>query len=82
MVPFATTTIPILGPEHLMVAKVAFNRAKDWIDIEQMLVAVPLLALGEVHGWLDRLVGPNDQRMRHLRELEHDVLHDRCATGD
>jgi hypothetical protein len=77
MVPFATATIPILGPEHLMVAKVAFNRAKDWIDIEQMLVAVPSLDLTELHGWLDRLVGLDDERMRHLQELERELLNGR-----
>jgi hypothetical protein len=75
-VPFATTTIPILGPVHLLVAKVVFNRAKDWIDIEQMLVAVPSLDLGEVHLWLDRLIGSDDERMRYLRRLEAQLYQD------
>jgi hypothetical protein len=48
MVPFSAITIPILSPEHLVVAKVVFNRAKDWIDIEQMLVAVPSLNGDEI----------------------------------
>lgn len=77
MVPFSTTSIPILGPEHLIVAKVAFNRAKDWIDIEQILVAVPALDLSEVHRWVERLVGPEEPRLVHLLELEALLL----ATG-
>ena len=75
-VPFADTSIPILGPEHLLVAKVIFNRAKDWIDIEQMLVAVPALDLDEVHSWLDRLVGVADARTQHLCDLEKPFLTD------
>jgi hypothetical protein len=73
-VPFSDTTIPILGPEHLLTTKVVFDRAKDWIDIEQMLVAVPALDLEEAHGWLERLLGPDDQRVRHLHDLEVGVL--------
>ncbi len=73
-VPFADTTIAILGPEHLLTTKVVFDRAKDWIDIEQMLVAVPALDLAEAHGWLQRLLGRDDQRVRHLHDLEVGVL--------
>jgi len=80
-VPFAGSTIPILGPEHLLVVKVVFNRAKDWIDIEQMLVAVPALDLGEVHRWLDRLLGPDDERQVHVRALELILLGDGADQG-
>jgi hypothetical protein len=73
-VPFADTTIAILGPEHLLTTKVVFDRAKDWIDIKQMLVAVPALDLGEVHRWLDRLLGSDDRRVGHLDDLELALL--------
>jgi hypothetical protein len=73
-VPFADVDIPILGPEHLTITKVVFDRAKDWIDIEQMLVAVPVLDLDEVHRWLERLLGPDDRRLGHLCQLEVEVL--------
>jgi hypothetical protein len=73
-VPFSSTTIPILAPEHLLVAKVAFDRAKDWIDIAQMLVAVPALDLDDVHRWMDRLMGAGDPRQLHLRQLEVELL--------
>jgi len=39
-----------------------FNRAKDWLDIEQILTFVPAFQVGEVHRWLEHLVGPDDAR--------------------
>ena len=76
-VPFAESTVPILAPEHLAVCKAMFDRPKDWIDIEQMLVATQDLDLAAIEGWLERMVGPADQRMKHLAELE-----DRLALDD
>ncbi|MGH9127720.1 MAG: hypothetical protein ACRDY2_01855 [Acidimicrobiales bacterium] len=35
-VAFAGTQIPILRGEHLVAFKVAFNRDKDWVDIQAM----------------------------------------------
>ncbi len=60
--PFGETKIPVLAPEHLLVCKAIFNRPKDWLDIEQMLVCVDDLDLAEVRTWLDRIVGPDDPR--------------------
>ena len=37
--PSAATTVSILSPEHLAVCKAMFDRRKDWLDIEQMLIA-------------------------------------------
>lgn len=68
-VPFADVTLPILSPEHLAVCKAMLDRPKDWLDIEQMLVATEGLDLAAIEGWLDRLVGRDDQRMQHLAEL-------------
>ena len=68
-VPFGDTTIPILAPEHLLVAKAVFNRSKDWVDIEQMLIAVPELDREEVTRWLDHLVGLGDPRAQRVRDL-------------
>jgi hypothetical protein len=64
VVPFGDTELPILAPEHLLVCKAVFNRAKDWIDIDQMLVGVPDLDAAEVRTWLERLVGTDDDRWR------------------
>jgi len=68
-VPFGGVTIPILAPEHLAVCKAMFDRAKDWIDIEQMIVATDPLDLPEVEAWLEALAGEDNQRLTRLREI-------------
>lgn len=68
-VPFAEITVPILGPEHLAVCKAMFDRRKDWLDIEQMLIAGDDLDVAEIEGWLVRMVGEDDPRLQHLRGL-------------
>ena len=73
-VPFGPDEIPILAPEHLIVAKVAFNRAKDWIDLEQMLIATPSLDIAEITRWLDHSVGSDDDRFRRFENLRREVL--------
>ena len=73
-VPFGRDGIPILAPEHLLVAKAVFNRAKDWLDIEQMLLAVPALDLAEIDRWLDHLLGAEDGRTERLRQMEAELL--------
>ena len=68
-VPFGDVPIPILAPEHLLVCKVAFDRPKDWLDIEQMLVTTAgELDLAEVRRWVKRFVGEDDARTRKLDE--------------
>jgi hypothetical protein len=69
-VPFADATVPILSPEHLAVCKAMFDRPKDWIDIEQMLVATDGLDVADIEGWLERMAGADDQRLGHLTELK------------
>jgi hypothetical protein len=69
-VPFADETIPILSPEHLAVCKAMFDRPKDWIDIEQILVATDPLDLGEIESWLERMVGSDDPRIKKLEEVK------------
>lgn len=72
-VPFNGGTIPILGPEHLAVCKAMFDRPKDWLDIEQMIVATAPFDLGEVKEWLKRMVGEDNPRMGRLREIESNL---------
>lgn len=67
--PFADTTIPILAPEHLLVCKAVFNRAKDWLDIEQMVVSVEELDADDVKSWLSRILGRGDPRMERFERL-------------
>lgn len=73
--PFGETKIPILAPEHLLVCKAIFNRPKDWLDIEQMLVCVEDLDLTEVRTWLNRIVGADDPRRERL-----DHVAEACET--
>lgn len=75
-VPFNGVTIPILGPEHLAVCKAMFDRPKDWLDIEQMLVATSPLDLEEIKGWLERMVGKDNPRLSRLLEIERNLAGD------
>lgn len=68
-VPFGGMTVSILSPEHLAVCKAMFDRRKDWLDIEQMLIATDDLDVHAIEGWLLRMVGENDQRLARLKEL-------------
>ena len=68
-VPFADETVSILSPEHLAVCKAMFDRRKDWLDIEQMLIATDDLDVHAIEGWLLRMVGEKDQRLARLKEL-------------
>lgn len=61
--------IPVLAPEHLMTCKAIFNRPRDWLDIEQMLVGALDADRGEVVGWLERIVGSDDPRTERFAEL-------------
>jgi hypothetical protein len=61
--------VPILAPEHLLTCKVIFNRPKDWLDIEQILVGALDADRDEVNGWLDRIVGADDPRAQRFAEL-------------
>lgn len=73
-VPFGVTTIPVLGPEHLIMCKAVFNRPKDWLDIEQAIVAVADLDVDEIRRWLTRIVGPADGRLKRFDKLAGRLL--------
>ena len=67
--PFRDTSVPILAPEHLLTCKVIFNRPKDWLDIEQILVGALDADRSEVVDWLDRIIGSDDPRAERFAEL-------------
>jgi hypothetical protein len=69
-VPFGATTVTILAPEHLAVCKAMFDRRKDWMDIEQMLIATDELDADAVEEWLERMVGERDPRLERLAALK------------
>ena len=62
-VPFGDASIPVLAPEHLLACKAIFDRRKDWIDIEQMLLAADDLDAGAARRWIERIAGAGDQRL-------------------
>jgi hypothetical protein len=68
-VPFGPDRIPILAPEHLVVCKAVFDRPKDWLDIQQVLVTVNGFDAEETRRWIDHLVGQQDPRVRKLERL-------------
>ena len=68
-VPFADGEIPILAAEHLVVCKVVFNRAKDWVDIDAMLELGHALDTAEVLRWVARIAGDEDPRYERLAAL-------------
>jgi len=69
-VPFGDTTLQILSPEHLAVCKAMFDRVKDWLDIEQILVGADPIDLGEIEAQLTRMAGPSDPRIQKLEEIK------------
>jgi len=68
-VPFGDTSIVVLSPEHLTVCKAVFDRPKDWLDIEQILVCEAGLDVAEIERWLTRIAGPSDRRLERFAEL-------------
>jgi hypothetical protein len=72
-VPFADGRIPILAPEHLIVCKAAFDRPKDWIDIEQMIAFVDALDLGEVREQVAATLGPDSDSLERIEDLARDL---------
>lgn len=75
-VPFGSDVIPIIGPEHLAVCKVVFDRAKDWIDLEQILIAVEHLDVEDILRWLSRILGTEDHRTQRFESLVQATLAD------
>lgn len=65
-VPFADVTIPVLAAEHLIVCKVVFNRAKDWVDIDALLDAGTAVDTAEVLRWVGRIAGDEDPRYERV----------------
>jgi hypothetical protein len=68
-VPFSGARIPILGPEHLAICKAIFDRPKDWLDIESMLIVADPIDVATIESWLIRTVGPDDERLSKLDEI-------------
>lgn len=54
-------TIMVLSAEDLVVFKTLFNRPRDWIDIEQVLLTqASQFDVAYTLHWIDAMVGPDD----------------------
>jgi hypothetical protein len=80
LVPFGDDTIPVLAPEDLLVCKAIFNRRKDWIDIDQvLLLTAGTLDLDDVRRWLVAILGAADPRVARFQAAVREVLGDQSA---
>jgi hypothetical protein len=74
-VPFGDITIPILAPDDLLVCKAVFDRRKDWIDIDQILVLTSgELDVEDVRRWVTKIVSPGDSRLAKLNTAVTEIL--------
>jgi len=68
--------LPFLSAEHLLACKAIFNRAKDWLDIEQVLFAMEEFDDAEASRWVEHAVGPDDQRLARFRDAVRRLRYD------
>jgi hypothetical protein len=62
--------IHVLSAEDLLVFKVLFDRDKDWRDLEELIYAqADELDAAYAKGWLERILGKADPRLRRLDAL-------------
>ncbi len=67
--------ITILAAEDLVMFKIAFNRRKDWLDIEQVLFATAgSFDLNHLRTWAARFFDANDPRLVDLEEVIDRIL--------
>lgn len=69
VVPFGGERIWIISAEHLTVCKALFDRAKDWLDIEQVVIGTFDFDTAEVMRWIGEFDDPQGQRAEKLREI-------------
>ena len=63
-------SIRVLSPEDLAVFKVLFDRPKDWIDLEAIILTRgERFEAGYVEGWVSAVAGADDPRSAKLRAL-------------
>ncbi len=65
-VEFGPVKIPILSPEHLIVCKAVFDRPKDWVDIEEMVVWGTAIDEVEVMRWIKEILGEDSEQHARL----------------
>lgn len=69
-VPFGREQIAVLSSEDLAIFKVLFARAKDWRDLQEILLAqAPDFDDAYAFGWIERILDPDDERLLRFRAL-------------
>ena len=69
-VDFYGDPIHVLSPEDLITYKATFDREKDWTDIASIVYACDEpLDFDYVRGWLARIDGPEQARLRRLERV-------------
>jgi hypothetical protein len=69
VVRFGPVDIPILAPEHLVACKAIFDRPKDWLDIEEILLwGTEVDAVRTLH-WVGEILGPEAGQYARLAGL-------------
>ncbi|HXB37445.1 MAG TPA: hypothetical protein VNU75_07045 [Acidimicrobiales bacterium] len=66
VVRFGPVDMPILAPEHLIVCKVIFDRAKDWLDIEEILRWGTEVDGARTLHWVGEFLGPETEQHARL----------------
>jgi hypothetical protein len=69
MVRFGPVDIPILAPEHLIVCKAIFDRPKDWLDIEEILLWGTEVDAARTLHWVGEILGPEAEQYTRLARL-------------
>lgn len=67
-VPFGEDRIWIISAEHLTVCKALFDRPKDWLDIEQIVIGTPDLDSDEILRWIEEFED-SPERAEKLRMI-------------
>ena len=69
VVRFGPVDMPILAPEDLIICKAVFDRPKDWLDIEEMLLWGTEVDAARTLGWVGDILGPQSRQYARLNEL-------------
>ena len=66
-VDYVGTTIPVLSSEDLIICKAAFNRPRDWADIEDIFkIQGSQLDGAYLTRWLDEFYEPQDEPVQRI----------------
>jgi hypothetical protein len=69
VVRFGPVDMPILAPEDLIICKAVFDRPKDWLDIEEMLLWGTEVDAAATLGWVGDILGTQSGQYARLNEL-------------